>query len=144
MGENYLTLEQLSKELGYDIGTIRAILMQGRYKNFVSTSKDGQKIVSASIIDLLKPKQEKEEQEPQADTSDKDAEIEALRKENAELKETIKRKDSQIEEYAMKFAELAGQAQQLASQSQVLQLAEKGVTAEPPQKKGFFKRLFGR
>lgn len=92
----------------------------------------------------------KEEEKPAtstATTADQE-EIERLRKEVAELKEQVKSKDSQIAEYAFRFAELAQQAQLIAGQAQVLQAKEQKLIELPAEnngeKKGFFKRLFGR
>lgn len=90
-----------------------------------------------------------EEAEPatSATTADQE-EIERLRKEVAELKEQVKSKDNQIAEYAFRFAELAQQAQLIAGQAQVLQAQEHKLIELPAEnngeKKGFFKRLFGR
>ena len=91
-----------------------------------------------------------EEAEPAtsaATTADQE-EIERLRKEVAELKEQVKSKDTQIAEYAFRFAELAQQAQLIAGQAQVLQANEQKLLELPAEnnseKKGFFKRLFGR
>lgn len=84
---------------------------------------------------------------PAATTADQE-EIERLRKEVAELKEQVKSKDNQIAEYAFRFAELAQQAQLIAGQAQVLQAKEQKLIELPAEnngeKKGFFKRLFGR
>ena len=91
-----------------------------------------------------------EEAEPatSATTTADQEEIERLRKEVAELKEQVKSKDSQIAEYAFRFAELAQQAQLIAGQAQVLQAQEHKLIELPAEnngeKKGFFKRLFGR
>ena len=92
----------------------------------------------------------KEEEKPAtsaATTADQE-EIERLRKEVAELKEQVKSKDNQIAEYACRFAELAQQAQLIAGQAQVLQAKEQKLIELPAEnngeKKGFFKRLFGR
>ena len=92
----------------------------------------------------------KEEEKPAtsaATTADQE-EIERLRKEVAELKEQVKSKDNQIAEYAFRFAELAQQAQLIAGQAQVLQAKEQKLIELPAEnngeKKGFFKRLFGR
>ena len=91
-----------------------------------------------------------EEAEPatSATTTADQEEIERLRKEVAELKEQVKSKDSQIAEYAFRFAELAQQAQLIAGQAQVLQAQEHNLIELPAEnngeKKGFFKRLFGR
>lgn len=91
-----------------------------------------------------------EEAEPatSATTTADQEEIERLRKEVAELKEQVKSKDNQIAEYAFRFAELAQQAQLIAGQAQVLQAQEHKLIELPAEnngeKKGFFKRLFGR
>ena len=93
------------------------------------------------------PAREEEVATPAATTADQE-EIERLRKEVAELKEQVKSKDNQIAEYAFRFAELAQQAQLIAGQAQVLQAKEQKLLELPAEnngeKKGFFKRLFGR
>ena len=93
------------------------------------------------------PAREEEVATPAATTADQE-EIERLRKEVAELKEQVKSKDNQIAEYAFRFAELAQQAQLIAGQAQVLQAKEQKLIELPAEnngeKKGFFKRLFGR
>lgn len=94
------------------------------------------------------PAREVEAEPTSPATSADQEEIERLRKEVAELKEQVKSKDSQIAEYAFRFAELAQQAQLIAGQAQVLQAKEQKLLEVPAddngQKKGFFKRLFGR
>lgn len=93
-------------------------------------------------------REEEEKPATSAATTADQEEIERLRKEVAELKEQVKSKDSQIAEYAFRFAELAQQAQLIAGQAQVLQAKEQKLIELPAEnngeKKGFFKRLFGR
>ena len=93
-------------------------------------------------------REEEEKPATSAATTADQEEIERLRKEVAELKEQVKSKDNQIAEYAFRFAELAQQAQLIAGQAQVLQAKEQKLIELPAEnngeKKGFFKRLFGR
>lgn len=53
------------------------------------------------------------------------AEIERLRSENQEQRDIIREKDHQLQDFAMRFASLAEQAQTLAGQAQALHAADK-------------------
>lgn len=93
----------------------------------------------------------KEEIKPSADNQEKDR----LLAEIAELKSRLDEKDKQIEKYTLLFADLALQAQQIASQAQYLHNKEKPAEIEapaeeektdiiPPKKDSFFKRIFSK
>lgn len=93
----------------------------------------------------------KEEIKPSADNQEKDR----LLAEIAELKSRLDEKDKQIEKYTLLFADLALQAQQIASQAQHLHNKEKPALIEAPageektesitpKKNSLFKRIFNK
>ena len=179
----YVSIQAISLFSRVPIVTINDLLSREEYQKYCIVEGDTLK-VSVDFLDVLErikqaapeqqqekqaaPEQEQEKQaapeqeQEQKETESPAEEIKRLRQEVQELKYTISRKDRQIAEYASRFAELASQAQGIATRTQILMLAElrdipsldttqtKAAPAspqEPPQepprkKKGFFKRLF--
>ena len=162
---SYILLADYAKSAGISLEEAKELLNREENKQFFKVA-NGKEMVSTAIYKKKeKPatkskafeapatnpaparEEEAEPATPAATTADQE-EIERLRKEVAELKEQVKSKDNQIAEYAFRFAELAQQAQLIAGQAQVLQAKEQKLLELPAEnngeKKGFFKRLFGR
>lgn len=158
MGD-YLSVSQLAREARISRAAAYSMLEQERYKEYLVTD-GGVKRVKSSILDILKEGIQAQEESAGNDkppaqtdsTEDHETEIDRLREEVNYLKRTIEEKDKQIVDFAVRFADLAQQAQQIAGQAQVLQLneASKEVpkidqeTTEEPTRRGFWNKLFGR
>lgn len=145
----YMTLSDYALIIGKTEAETEEILKNTEeYKPFFVIT-EGRVLVDFDILNLSKPESEPEPEEtteteietpePAPASTSNQEEVERLKAEIEALKITIKEKDKQIIEYGLKFADLAQQAQQIASQAQYLQLTEK---ATETQKQGFFKRLF--
>ena len=83
--------------------------------------------------------------------TEKDKQIALLQQQNADLQQSNKEKDTHIIEQANKITLLLEQSQELQRNSQILlatanntEQAENTDTIAEVEKKGFFKRLFGR
>ena len=173
-----ILLSGYAKSIGLSIEETRALLRKPEYREFYNEI-GGKEFVSLAID--YKPEEEKpatDTQAPETATSATDEQaqevkpapagsdsnrelellkerIEKLEAENAELKQESRDKDKQIADFALKFAELAQQAQIIVGQAQILQASDKkkeleapametSATEEEPKKVSFFRKLFGR
>lgn len=173
---DYLSVAQFAKESGLSKAAAYGLLEQDIYRQYVQID-GGVKKVSRALLDILSnggakytsesvenyvaepielPDEPEEHKKPvdYVEAADKDGERERLLAEIEYLRGMVDKKDRQIADFAVRFADLAQQAQQIAGQAQVLQLNEASKEAakmeiesvvEPvtPVKRGFWSRLFG-
>lgn len=132
MADSYLTLIDFAKSYGLSVEEAKKILDTPKYSPYTK-EVNGKTLVSFDVFKLEEQEDNQIEQAPEERTEDKEEQQdntpskreEQLQREIEELKQTIAEKDRQINDYALKFAELAQQAQLIAGQAQVLHLAEK-------------------
>lgn len=167
MKNTYIKLADFAKAIGKNTEEARLILIQPALSQYYLEDKG---LVSTAVYKAMEDKPAEaekpasKEQKPATSRSDnpppaerisqEGEEIERLKKENAELRASLEKKNEQLADFALRFAELAQQAQTIAGQAQFLQLnanppkeieaRTEEAEAPEPQKKGFFKRLFGR
>lgn len=150
---SYISVKEYAEK--YNI-TDADIYLYSVKKTVKTQVKDGTLLVldeapTDNIINDTPLQVHKEEIKPSADNQEK----ERLLAEIAELKSRLNEKDKQIEKYALLFADLALQAQQIASQAQHLHNKEKPILIEAPaeeekteniipKKDSFFKRIFSK
>lgn len=128
----FAELAKINKQTAYNL------LKQEEYSRFI-IEENGIKKVSAELLEVLEQKKQENkgktiEREKSIDSNIKetkgtadiqDRTIEELRQEIQELKEQIRLKDNTIADFALKFAELAQEAQNIAGRAQILQANEK-------------------
>lgn len=150
----YISIEEYARLKGFTIEEAKAELAKPQYKGKFKDFK-GAIIVSDELI-----KAEPEAEAPAAEVQKK-TEVDYLRRQIEELQqrlearetelkaaaEELRDKNAQIAEFAIRFADLANQAQLLQAAEKKALVAPAAIGEEdeeaPPQKKGFFRRLFG-
>ena len=126
----YIKIADFASKKGISKQEAYKIASDPRNKDYV-IFEDGIKKISSFLLDD-KPREKKDSQPADA------KEIEYLKEQIRELQAQIKKKDEQIAEFTLKFAELAQQSNTIASQAQVLHAIDK------QKKPNFFQKLLGK
>ena len=155
MKKTYLTVMEYADLEGISIEEVYNRIFNDKLKG-KTKQKGGQYFIEEET--LQKPATEPGAEETAGDNAETTAEkkpaqdnTEALIEEIKALKAELALKDKQIADYALRFADLAQQAQVIAGQAQYLQAREKPKEIEAPEqhqeqqeekKPGFFARWF--
>ena len=136
----YIKIADFASKKGISKQEAYKIANDPQNKDYV-VFEDGIKKISSFLLDD-KPREKKDSQpetKKQEQSQPADAkEIEYLKEQIRELQVQIKKKDEQIAEFTLKFAELAQQSNTIASQAQVLHAIDK------QKKPNFFQKLLGK
>lgn len=151
---NYITIEEYAEKYGIPKSNIFLMIVR---KNIISKSNNGILYILDEAPKEDTPTEEAPQDTPQHDishdnTTPYDTILKILIDENTALKEQITERDNTIKDFALRFADLAQQAQTITAQAQILHGKEISLLPDTatdsaetsPTKRGILSKIFGK